>query len=155
MRSDASRISGLPAQQLRPEGQRLVRIPVHRPPRRLHMAQKRMLVAVFRDRVNAQTAYDRLVNRGYSNSELNVLMSDSTRAAYQAERHEEKHSAGTHAVEGAATGGAVGTALGATLAAVMAAGTAIMIPGIGWVSGPVIAALAGAGAGAITGGLVG
>lgn len=119
------------------------------------MAHKRMLAAVFRDRVNAQTAYDRLVNRGYTNSEINVLMSDTTRAAYQAERHEEKHSVGNLAAQGAAAGGAVGTALGATLAAVMAAGTAIMIPGIGWVAGPVIAALAGAGAGAITGGLVG
>ena len=118
------------------------------------MAQKNMLVAVFRDRVNAQTAYDRLINRGYTNSEINVLMSDTTRAAYAAGRkHEEKHNVGTHAAEGAAAGGAVGTALGATLAAVMAAGMAI--PGIGVIAGPVIAALAGAGAGALTGGLIG
>jgi hypothetical protein len=117
--------------------------------------KKKMLVAVFRDRVNAQTAYDRLINRGYTNSEINVLMSDTTRAKYQAERHEGKHDAGTHVAEGAATGGVVGTAVGATIAALMAAGSAIMIPGVGWIAGPVIAALAGAGAGALTGGLVG
>jgi hypothetical protein len=46
------------------------------------MANKKMLVAVFRDRVNAQIAYDRLINRGYTNSEINVLMSDTTRATY-------------------------------------------------------------------------
>jgi len=120
------------------------------------MANKKMLAAVFRDRVNAQTAYDRLINRGYTNSEINVLMSDTTRAAYHAgNKHEEKHSVGTHAAEGAATGGAVGTALGATLGALMTVGTAVLLPGIGWIAGPVIAGLAGAGAGALTGGLVG
>jgi hypothetical protein len=120
------------------------------------MARKKMLVAVFRDRVNAQTAYDRLINRGYTNSEINVLMSDTTRAAYHAGDHTEgKHDPRTHIAEGAATGGMIGTAFGATLAAVITTGTAIAIPGVGWIAGPIIAALAGAGAGALTGGLVG
>src|SRR5262249_18916757 len=116
------------------------------------MAHKKMLVAVFRDRVNAQTAYDRLINRGYTNSEINVLMSATTRAKYYAgAKHEEKHTVGTHAAEGAAAGGAVGTAIGATLGAVITAGMAVMVPGVGVIAGPIIAALAGAGAGALTG----
>ena len=36
-----------------------------------------------------------------------------------------------------------------------AIGTSILIPGIGWVAGPIAAALAGGGAGAVTGGLIG
>lgn len=121
------------------------------------MAQgKKMLVAVFRDRVNAQTAYDRMVNRGYTNSEINVLMSDTTRANYYSSDKDEKHSVGSHAAEGMGVGGAIGTAVGATLAAVAAIGTSLAIPGLGLViAGPIAAALAGGGAGAVAGGLIG
>lgn len=121
------------------------------------MAQgKKMLTAVFRDRVNAQTAYDRLISRGYTNSEINVLMSDSTRATYLSEGKEEKHNVGTHATEGMGVGGAIGTAVGATLAAVAAIGTSLAIPGLGLIiAGPIAAALAGGGAGAVAGGLIG
>lgn len=120
------------------------------------MHAKKMLTAVFRDRVNAQTAYDRVVNRGYTNSEINVLMSDTTRATYFSDGRSEKHNVGTHATEGMGVGGAIGTAVGATLAAVAAIGTSLMIPGLGLViAGPIAAALAGGGAGAVTGGLIG
>jgi hypothetical protein len=121
------------------------------------MADKRkMLTAVFRDRVRAQTAYDRLINRGYTNTEINVLMSDATRTAYAADRPSERHDIGSHAAEGMGVGGAIGTAVGATLAAVAAIGYSLILPGIGLiVAGPIAAALAGGGAGAVTGGLIG
>ena len=124
------------------------------------MAQSRqkMVTAVFRDRANAQAAFDRLSARGYTSSEINVLMSDATRSAYwPGDRKEEgKANAGTMATEGMGIGGAIGTAVGATLAAVAAIGTSIAIPGLGLlVAGPLAAALAGAGAGAVTGGLIG
>src|SRR5437016_12476642 len=106
------------------------------------MAERpKMLTAVFRDRVNAQTAYDRLVNRGYTNTEINVLMSDTTRSTYYAADKSERHDVGTHAAEGMGVGGAIGTAVGATLAAVVAIGTSLAIPGLGLVSaGPLAAA---------------
>jgi len=122
------------------------------------MADKRQMVtAVFRNRLNAERAFDMLHNRGYSDNEINVLMSDKTRTTYYAgESQSGKLSAGTHAEEGLGVGGAIGTAVGATLAAVAAIGTSIALPGLGIViAGPIAAALAGAGAGAVTGGLIG
>src|SRR5207249_11816950 len=56
---------------------------------------------------------------------------------------------------GMGVGGAIGTAVGATLAAVIAAGSTLAIPGLGIVAGPLVAAFAGGGAGAVTGGLIG
>lgn len=115
---------------------------------------RKMLTAAFRRRSDAAAAHDWLMARGYSSSDINVLMSDSTRSALR-----EEHapiSAGSHAAEGVATGGAIGTAVGATLAALAAVGTSLVVPGLGIVvAGPIVAALAGGGAGAVTGGLVG
>ena len=118
-------------------------------------SKQKMLTAVFRDRVNAQTAYDRLVNRGYSNTEINVLMSDTTRSTYAAVPEGERHAMGNHAAEGMGVGGAIGTAAGATLAAVATIGTSLAIPGFGIIAGPIAAALAGGGAGAVAGGVIG
>jgi hypothetical protein len=118
--------------------------------------KKKMVTSVFRDRVSSQNAYNWLLNRGYNSSEINVLMSDTTRANYFPGDKEEPIAAGTQATEGMGVGGAIGTALGATLAAVAAIGTSVAIPGLGLIiAGPLAAALAGGGAGAVTGGLIG
>jgi hypothetical protein len=118
--------------------------------------RKKMVTAVFRDRTNAEQAFDYLRGLGYTDSEINVLMSDSTRATYYTRRDDEKHEAGTMATEGMGVGGAIGTAVGATIAAIAAIGTSVAIPGLGLViAGPIAAALAGGGAGALTGGLIG
>src|SRR5947199_9928340 len=79
--------------------------------------KKRMVTAVFRDRTQANRVYTWLRDRGYTSDEINVLMSDQTRAAYRTEDEDEIVSSGSHAAEGMATGGATGTAGGATLAA--------------------------------------
>lgn len=119
-----------------------------------------MVTGVFRNKLDADRAYDALIRRGYADSEINVLMSDQTRTNYYgvrpAEEREAKHEPGTLAVEGMGVGGAIGTAVGATLAAVAAIGTSIVVPGLGLViAGPIAAALAGGGAGAVTGGAIG
>jgi hypothetical protein len=122
-----------------------------------------MVTGVFRSKVDADRAYDALIRRGYTDSQINVLMSDRTRTSYYptttttgAGRKDDKHEAGTLAVEGMGVGGAIGTAVGATLAAIAAIGTSLVIPGLNLViAGPIVAALAGGGAGALTGGLVG
>ena len=50
------------------------------------MASKhKMVTAVFRDRANAQAAYDMLRNRGYLDNEINVLMSNETRTYFEKE----------------------------------------------------------------------
>lgn len=120
------------------------------------MAQHKMVTGVFRDRYDAERAFDYLHGAGYSDSEINVLMSDRTRAAYYPDKDHSKHEAGSLATEGMGVGGAIGTAVGATLAAVAAIGTSIAIPGLGLlIAGPIAAALAGGGAGAVTGGVIG
>src|SRR5205085_9670420 len=79
-----------------------------------------------------------------------VLMSDATKSK------EFAIESGTRAAQGAAVGGAVGGVAGATLAAIAAVGTSLALPGLGLViAGPIVAALAGLGAGGATGGLIG
>ncbi len=121
--------------------------------------RKKMVTAVFRDPVNAQRAHDALRRRGYTDTEINVLMSDKTRSTYFSGAEPGSIKAGTMATEGMGVGGAIGTAVGATIAALLAIGTVITVPLTGGasllVAGPLAAALAGGGAGAVTGGVLG
>jgi hypothetical protein len=121
------------------------------------MATKRkMVTAVFRDPVNAQRAHDALRRRGYTDTEINVLMSDKTRSTYFSGEEPGSIKAGTMATEGMGVGGAIGTALGAAVAAIAAIGSNLFLPGLGLVvAGPLAAAFAGGGAGAVAGGLIG
>jgi hypothetical protein len=119
------------------------------------MSQESMLTAVFRDRSDATEVFEWLREQGYATNEISVLMSDRTRQMYT-EHEEGSISTGTRAAEGMATGGAIGTAVGATIGAIVAIGTSIAIPGLGLiVAGPIVAALAGGGAGAVAGGALG
>lgn len=119
------------------------------------MAESKMVTGLFRDRDSAERAYQSLTDRGYTGSDVDLVMSDDTR-----QRHflagGQTTELGTKAAEGAGVGGAIGGTIGAIAAAVAAVGTSLAIPGLGLVvAGPLAAALAGAGAGAATGGLVG
>jgi len=113
-----------------------------------------MVTGLFSDRENAESAYRSLRLRGYTDDEINVIMSDATRDRYYVK--DPNSEIGTKAGEGAGVGGAVGGALGAILGGIAAIGTNLVLPGLGLiVSGPVAAAIAGAGAGGFAGGLVG
>jgi hypothetical protein len=118
-----------------------------------------MVTAVFRDPVNAQRAHDALRRRGYSDAEINVLMSDKTRSTYFSGEEPGSIKAGSKAASGLGVGGAIGTAVGATIAALMAIGTTLTVPLTGGLSllvaGPLAAAFAGGGAGAVAGGILG
>jgi hypothetical protein len=123
------------------------------------MTKRKTVIGVFHDRNAADQFLNVLAPRGYSYSDVNVMMSDGTRARDYAE-HAAAEKQGTRAGnklgEGAGIGGAVGTAVGATIAAIVAVGTSIVIPGLNLiVAGPLVAALAGGGAGAFAGGVVG
>jgi hypothetical protein len=120
------------------------------------MAEKRKMVsAIFRNRLDAEQALDYLHAQGYRDDEINVLMSDKMDwTAASPEEH--RTGAGPHVAEGAGVGGAIGTAIGAAAAGIAAIGTSIAIPGLGLlVAGPIAAGLAGAGVGAVTGGTIG
>lgn len=114
-----------------------------------------MVTGLFRDRESAERAYNSVTTRGYSNDDVNLLMSDDTRKKHFTVDGRETE-LGNKALEGGATGAAIGGTIGATLAAIAAIGTTLALPGIGLlVAGPIAAGLAGAGAGGATGGLIG
>ncbi|WP_245631960.1 DUF3341 domain-containing protein [Edaphobacter aggregans] len=98
----------------------------------------------------AETAVDFLIQRGFTNSAISVLLPDneSTRAF--------AHEKATKAPEGTTTGAATGGVLGGTLGLLAGIG-ALAIPGVGpfIAAGPIMATLAGAGVGGAVGGLVG
>jgi hypothetical protein len=121
------------------------------------LAKKLMVTGVFRNRLDAEQAFEYLSTLGYSDSEINVLMSDKAQIN-EAPLNNAEDRIGTtgHAAEGAGVGGAIGTFVGATAAGIAAIGTSLVIPGLGLiVAGPIAAAFAGAGVGAVTGGAIG
>jgi hypothetical protein len=117
----------------------------------------RMLTGMFRDRDSAERAYTSLQNRGYSDKDINLMMSDETRKKHFSKDHDRHDTGlGNKAMEGAGVGSAIGGTLGAIVGAIAAAGTAVALPGLGLViAGPIAAGLAGAGAGGLTGGVLG
>lgn len=118
--------------------------------------RSRMVTGMFRDRESAERAYNSLTTRGYTNDDVNLIMSDDTRKRYFADDNVKKTELGTKAWEDAGKGAAIGGAVGATLAALAAIGTTVALPGLGLlIAGPLAAGIAGAGAGGVTGGLIG
>lgn len=110
--------------------------------------------AAFTNRMDAQKAYDELIYRGYKPEEINVIISDETHRVHHEETGEEKPAHST--MENADIGSAIGGTAGAIAGALIAIGTTVVIPGLGIaVAGPLLAALTGAGAGGLTGGIVG
>lgn len=117
----------------------------------------RMMTTLYNDRDTAEQGYSTLQSRGYSDKDINLLMSDETRKKHFAEHHDDNDTElGNKAMEKAGVGSAIGGTVGAVAAAIAAIGTNLILPGLGLViAGPLAAGLAGAGAGGLTGGLIG
>ena len=114
-----------------------------------------IMTGLFTDKESTESAYQSLRDRGYSEDEINVMMSDETRNKYYGDGEADTE-LGNKAAEGAGTGGVIGGTLGAVIGGIAALGTNLVLPGLGLVVwGPIAAALAGAGAGGATGTLVG
>ena len=98
----------------------------------------------------AERAVDQLVDAGFSNADVSVLMADTQGSKDFA--HEKQ----TKAPEGTTTGVAAGGTIGGTLGLLAGIG-ALAIPGVGTflAAGPIMGALAGLGVGGAVGGLVG
>lgn len=116
-----------------------------------------MLTGLFSDRESTDRAYSSLRDRGYTDEEINLMMSDQTRDTwFKDDDAAAETELGSKALEGAGAGSAIGGTLGAIIGGIAAIGTNVLLPGLGLVvAGPLAAALAGAGAGGLTGGLVG
>lgn len=115
-----------------------------------------ILTGMFRDRESTEKAYSSLRSRGYTDDDVNLMMSDQTRDSWFSDSDAADSELGSKAMEGAGAGSAIGGTLGAVIGGIAAIGTNVLLPGLGLVvAGPIVAALAGAGAGGLTGGLVG
>lgn len=109
----------------------------------------KLVTAIFHTRSTAEMAVEELTKAGFAPEDISLLMSETAHGRQFAV------SKGTKVPEGAATGMAVGGVLGAVAAGLAAVGS-ITIPGLALVAaGPLVAALAGLGAGAAAGGLTG
>jgi hypothetical protein len=75
---------------------------------------------IFRDRDSAERAYQSSMARGYSDSDINLAMSEDTRRRYFSDAVQTE--LGSKATEGAGVGGAVGATVGAIAAAIAAMG---------------------------------
>ena len=115
-----------------------------------------ILSGMFTDKDTSERAYKSLRDRGYSDDDINVIMSDETRDKYWSDDNVGDSELGNKALEGTGVGGMIGASLGAIIGGIAAIGTNVILPGLGLVvAGPIAAALAGAGAGGLTGGLAG
>ena len=122
---------------------------------RLNRDKPRMVTGSFTDHEAAERAYNMVIERGYDQNEIHVIMSDETRKRHFGKDTKDK-GIGNKAVEGLGVGGAVGGTVGATLMAIAAAASTLTIPGLGLViAGPLAGALAGGAIGAAAGGIVG
>ena len=115
------------------------------------MAGKNTAVfGVFRDTVSLGGGLQALRNAGFRNTDVSVLMPEN------AGTKDFVHEKDTKAPEGATTGAASGVVIGGIVGWLVGIG-ALAIPGLGpfIAAGPIVAALAGAGAVGTFGGLVG
>lgn len=113
-------------------------------------SKKTAVYGIYPNLEKAESAVDHLLKEGFSSSDVSVLVSDSETTRDFA------HRKATKAPEGTATGVTAGGLLGGSFGLLAGLG-ALAIPGLGPLiaAGPVIATLAGVGAGGAVGGLVG
>ena len=112
--------------------------------------------SLFKDRVAAEAALERLAAIGYEPDEISLIVADRNGVVPDAPLGAEPASGGmgaAGAIAGTATGGILGAILAVAGSAAVVAGTAGAATPL--VIGPLAAALAGLGAGAVTGSIVG
>jgi hypothetical protein len=120
--------------------------PTH--PQARPLTTERIVTAWFDRADTANRAFLELKAAGIDANRITVLASQATA------KHDLAMTEHTKSPEGGAAGAAVGASVGAIAGALAIAGS-ILIPGIGWIAGPLVGALVGAGAGSVTGGIVG
>ena len=111
------------------------------------MATDLVAYAIYKDRESFETALDALRTAGFRNSDVSAIIPERDRTTKDL-----AHEINTKAPEGAATGAGTGAAVGGVLGWLVGIG-ALAIPGVGPLvaAGPIVAALAGAGAAGATG----
>jgi hypothetical protein len=115
------------------------------------MAGKNTAVfGIYKSRLQAETAVDRIAAAGFSYNDISVLLPDAQSSK------EFAHEKNTKTPEGVTTGATTGGVVGGTLGLLAGIG-ALAIPGVGpfIAAGPIMGALAGVGVGGTVGGIIG
>ncbi len=112
--------------------------------------KKTAVFGIYSSVNHAEQAVDRLLNKGFRNDDISVLLPDNRSTK------EFAHEKNTKAPEGTTTGVAAGGIIGGTLGLLAGIG-ALAIPGVGPLiaAGAIMGALAGLGVGGAVGGLLG
>src|SRR5947208_1918804 len=110
-------------------------------------SNKTMVTALFKDGRSAELAFEAVLRRGYRKEDVNFMMDADTHERYTAPKADKSGG-------GIELGGPSSGTVQTIVTALTAVGAALLRPGLGLVvAGPVSAALAGAGAAALTGGV--
>ena len=111
------------------------------------MATTRLVTAVFRDPSAVEQALDYLSECGHDRDTINVLS-----AAQPDPKGGPRVRRGNRALQGMGLGGVIGMLVGAATLAPLAIGTSVLVPVTGMlIDGTILAAVVGAGLGAIAG----
>lgn len=109
----------------------------------------KLITGIFRSRAASMLAVEDLIRHGYSQDDISLLMSETTRGSEFGVQE------ATKGPEGLAAGAAIGGAIGALILGLTSVGL-IAAPGVApFATGQWLAALAGFGAGALGGGILG
>jgi hypothetical protein len=115
-----------------------------------------VVTAVFPDGPSAEAAFDAVARLGYDKGDINVVMSDDTRARYFSEPRAIDTDLARRTAEGGELGGPKGGRVSLLLPILAAVGTTVALSGIGLIAaGPITAAIAAAGATGVAAGLIG
>lgn len=113
-------------------------------------SKNKAVFGIYSSAAAAERAVDRLMEAGFSSSDVSVLLPDNQSTRDFA------HQKDTKAPEGTTTGVTAGGVIGGTLGVLAGIGV-LAIPGLGpfIAAGPIMAGLAGLGVGGAVGGLIG
>ncbi len=117
-----------------------------------------LLSGLFASGDAAERAYEACVELGYEIGDVNVIVSDDTRAkllkSSEKDADDVKAQLAASKAEGGELGGPKGGRAGILITILAAVGAAVVVPAVGVVVGPVAVALAAAGAAGAAAGLV-
>lgn len=111
------------------------------------------ITGIFETPGDADKAVNRLLSDGFTKDHISVLIAEA--GGIRREMAPAHYGDASSVAEGGLTGAAIGGALGALLATLTTVGSLALPGGTVLMAGPVVAALSGAGAGGLVGGLSG
>lgn len=118
------------------------------------IAKRWLLTGLFPDARRAERAYKVCLRRGYEIGAVNVVISEATRQKLIEDNSEISTELASRDAAGGELGGPSGGRAGILITIFAAVGAAIVVPGLGLVTGPLAVALVAGGAAGLAAGLV-